>query len=94
MIIDSHVHTGENWSEPVDVLLYQMDSNGVDGAVLAAHNGNFDNSYLLDCAKRHEGRFKVIALVDLSDAGCVKTLETLKKDGASGFRINLRKILY
>jgi predicted TIM-barrel fold metal-dependent hydrolase len=90
-IIDSHVHTGLNWSEPVDVLLYQMDSNNVAGAVLAQHNGNYDNTYLLECAKRYEGRFKVVALVDLNDPARLKTLETLHKQGASGIRINLRK---
>lgn len=91
MIIDSHVHTGVNWSEPVDVLLYQMDTNGVSAAVIAAHNGSYENSYILECARRHEGRFKVIALVDLDDPDRVRTLESLKNAGASGFRINLRK---
>jgi predicted TIM-barrel fold metal-dependent hydrolase len=91
LIVDSHVHTGVNWSEPVDVLLYQMQTNGVSHAVLAQHNGNYDNSYLLDCMKRHEGKFKVVGLVDLTDPQRVKNLENLKKQGGSGFRINLRK---
>jgi L-fuconolactonase len=91
LIIDSHVHTGVNWSEPVDVLLYQMDSNGVSGAVLAQHNGNYDNTYLLDASRRHPGRFKVVGLVDLQDPSRVKILEDLQKQGGSGFRINLRK---
>ena len=91
LIIDSHVHTGENWSEPVDVLLRQMDSNGVGHAVIAGHNGNYDNRYLLDCMKRHEGRFKVVGLIDAQQPDSIATLERFHKDGGSGVRINLRK---
>jgi predicted TIM-barrel fold metal-dependent hydrolase len=91
LIIDSHVHTGVNWSEPVDVLLYQILSNGVSHAVLVGHNGNYDNSYLLECARRHEGRFKVVGLVDLQAADRIRVLEELRRQGGSGFRINLRK---
>jgi predicted TIM-barrel fold metal-dependent hydrolase len=91
LIIDSHVHTGVNWSEPVDVLLYQMDSNQVSNAVLVQHNGNYDNSYLLDCGRRHPGRFKIVGGIDLQDPSRVRNLETLNKQGGSGFRVNLRK---
>ena len=91
LIVDSHVHTGVNWSEPVDVLLYQMESNQVAHAVLAQHNGNYDNSYLLDCMRRHPGQFKVVGLVDLNDSARIKNLESLSKQGGSGIRINLRK---
>lgn len=91
LIIDSHVHTGVNWSEPVDVLLHQMETNGVSHAVLAQHNGNYDNSYLLDCARRYEGKFKVIGLIDLNDPARIRNLENLHKQGGVGFRINLRK---
>lgn len=91
LIVDSHVHTGINWSEPVEVLLFQMEQNGVSHAVLAGHNGNFDNGYLFDCAKRFEGRFKVVALVDPKDPNKSKSLEDLHRRGAAGLRINLRK---
>lgn len=90
-IIDTHVHAGVNWSEPVDVLLYQMDTNGVAQACLVQHNGNYDNSYLLDCARRHEGRFKVVGLIDLKDPASVRNTEALHRAGGVGFRINLRK---
>ena len=91
LIIDSHVHTGVNWSEPVEVLLHQMEANGVAHAVLAQHNGNYDNSYLLECARRHPGKFKVVGLVDLNDPARVKNLEALRQQGGAGIRINLRK---
>src|SRR5258706_1318810 len=90
-IIDSHVHAGENWSEPVEVLLHEMDSNGVSHAVLVGHNGNYDNSYLLDCVRRHGDRFKAVGLVDAQHPDRVRTLETFHGQGGSGIRINLRK---
>lgn len=91
LIIDSHVHTGENWSEPVDVLLHQMDSNGVSHAVLVGHNGNYDNSYLLECVRRHEGRFRAVGLIDALDQNRITALEDFHRQGGSGIRINLRK---
>ena len=90
-IIDSHVHTGENWAEPVEVLLHQMESNGVSHAVLIGHNGNYHNEYLLECVRRYAGRFKAVGLVDAQDPNRVSVLETFHKQGGSGIRINLRK---
>ena len=46
LIIDTHTHAGNNWFEPIEVLEFQMDRNGVDGAVLVQHGGTFDNTYL------------------------------------------------
>ena len=91
LIIDSHVHTGQNWSEPVEVLMHQMDANGVSHAVLAGHNGNYDNRYLLDCARRFDGRLKVVGLIDAQQPDCLATLKAFHKDGGVGVRINLRK---
>lgn len=91
LIIDTHVHTGVNWSEPVEVLLHQMELNGVSHAVIAQHNGNYDNSYILEAARRYEGKFKVVGLIDLNDPARIKNLEALHKQGGVGFRINLRK---
>ena len=50
-IIDTHCHAGRNWFEPIETLLFQMDSNGVDGAVLIQHGGTYDNDYLFECAE-------------------------------------------
>jgi L-fuconolactonase len=91
LIVDSHVHAGVSWSEPVDVLLYEMEANKVSHAVLVQHNGNYDNTYLLECARHHGNRFKVVGLVDLQDPSRIKILEDLKRQGGAGFRINLRK---
>lgn len=91
LIIDSHVHTGLNWSEPVEVLLFEMDRNGVSAAVLAGHNGNYDNSYLLDCVGRYPGRFKAVGLIDAQAPDRIQQLQAFSKAGGSGIRINLRK---
>ena len=37
VIVDTHVHTSPYWFEPIELLLYQMNSNRVDKAVLAQH---------------------------------------------------------
>ena len=60
VIIDAHCHSAANWSEPVETLLYQMDANGVSHAVLVQLNGNYDNSYLIECNRRHKNRFKIV----------------------------------
>jgi predicted TIM-barrel fold metal-dependent hydrolase len=90
-IIDSHVHTGDRWAEPVEVLNFQMERNGVSSAVLIGHNGNFDNGYLLECVGRFPGRFKAVGLVDAQDPGRFKTLEAFRKAGGSGIRFNVRQ---
>ena len=46
LIIDTHCHAGKNWFEPIEVLEFQMDRNGVDKALLVQHGGTFDNGYL------------------------------------------------
>lgn len=91
LIVDSHVHIGVNWGEPADVMIYQMDANKVAHAVLVAHNGNYDNSYLFDSVKEYEGRFTVVGMVDLNAADCIAALAALRKQGGAGIRINLRK---
>jgi hypothetical protein len=48
-IVDTHCHAGINWFEPVEMLLHQMNMNGVQSAVLIQHGGNYDNQYLLEC---------------------------------------------
>ncbi len=27
LIIDTHVHTGDNWEEPIETLIYHMEKN-------------------------------------------------------------------
>ena len=44
-IVDTHCHTTPVWYEPVESLLFQMDRNNVEKAVLIQIMGNFDNEY-------------------------------------------------
>jgi len=87
-IVDTHCHAGINWFEPVEMLLSQMDLNGVDKAVLIQHRGNYDNRYLLECMQRFPGRFAVVVGVDPSQPDAVATLEGLAQEsGVVGLRI-------
>lgn len=87
MIIDTHSHAGLNWYQPVETLLNEMTMHSVAGSVLVQHVGAYDNSYLLQCAQRFPGRFKVVALIDPKDPNPEATLEKLKEQGAAGIRL-------
>ena len=87
LIVDSHCHAGESWFEPIESLLFQMDRNGVEKGVLIQHRGMFDNTYLLNCAKRHPDRFVVAALVDTSRAEAPDELVRWASEGAVAVRL-------
>ncbi len=87
-IVDTHVHVGTHWYEPVEVLLRQMDANGVAKAVLVQYMGNYDNQYELECARRFPGRFAPVVLVDTARPDAPATLERWAKMGAVGIRLS------
>ena len=87
LIIDTHTHAGNNWFEPIEVLEFQMDRNGVDKAVLIQHGGTFDNSYLFDEAAKRGDRFKVTVLVDPDSEDPLGDLDRLAEQGAAGIRL-------
>lgn len=89
-IIDTHCHASPSWFEPVEVLLYQMERNGVDHSLLIQHGGMFDNDYLLSCAEEHPDRVSPVVLIDLEEETPVETLEDLADRGACGIRIILQ----
>ena len=64
LTVDTHAHAGTSWFEPIESLVFQMDRNEVDKAVLIQHRGVYDNTYLFDCVGRYPGRFTVAAMVD------------------------------
>ena len=86
-IVDTHCHGGANWFEPVELLLYQMNVNSVDKAVLIQHGGTYDNRYLFECAERFKDRFAVVVIVDASDPDAPQTLEKWAAFGAVGVRL-------
>ena len=55
-IVDTHVHIGRDHYEPVEILLAQMELNGVAKTVLVQSTATLDNSYVLECRQRFPGR--------------------------------------
>ena len=70
-IVDGHVHVGLTKYVAVEVLLAQMESAGIDKALLVQYGGCHDNAYLKDCMDRYPGRFASLGAVDYdaADAG-------------------------
>ncbi|MBI2957655.1 MAG: amidohydrolase [Chloroflexi bacterium] len=87
VIVDSHCHASPYWFEPVEVLLFQMDRNGVDKATLVQFSGQTDNSYILDCVRRYPGRFSAVVGIDTDRVDAPVILKQLVKQGAEGIRL-------
>jgi L-fuconolactonase len=87
IIVDTHCHAGNNWFEPVELLLFQMNRNDVDKAVLIQHGGTFDANYLFECENRFPGKFKTVVIVDTKSPNAVADLEKWAARGAVGVRL-------
>ena len=87
--VDTHCHASLWWFEPLETLLFQMDRNGVDKAVLVQHRGEFDNGYLLEAARANPGRFAVMGLVDTTQPDAPQTLATWHARGVEGVRLSV-----
>ncbi len=85
--VDTHTHVLTNWFEPVESLLYHMDANHVDQAVLIQDIPQTNNTYLFDCVRRYPGRFAPVVIVDLTESDGVAQLEQEAGRGASGVRL-------
>lgn len=88
-IVDSHVHVASSWYEPIETLLYEMDRNGVEKAVLIQMRGQADNRYQAECVRRYPGRFASVGIVDARAPDWERALERLAEEGASGVRFHL-----
>lgn len=86
-VVDSHCHVSSLWYEPVESLLFQMERNGVERAVLIQMFGQFDNREILDASARYPGRFAPVVMVDTADARATETLRQLAQEGACGVRL-------
>jgi L-fuconolactonase len=86
-VVDTHCHASLSWFEPVETLLFQMDTYGVDKAVLVQHGGEYDNSYLLACAEEHLGRFAVMGMVDSTLPDAPETLAAWHARGVGSVRL-------
>jgi L-fuconolactonase len=87
IVVDAHCHALPHWFEPVEVLLHQMDANGVQKATLAQVVGEFDNRYILDCVRRFPGRFCALVGVDANEPDAPEELERWAGEGAVGVRL-------
>ena len=87
VVVDTHRHASLDWYEPIETLLHEMDSNGVDHAVLVQINGQFDNAYQFECVRRYPRRFANVVMVDTDRPDAPQQLERLAEQGASGVRL-------
>ena len=86
-LIDSHVHAAPNWYEPMETLLYHLDANHVDKAVLVQQQGQFDNRYIIECTRAHADRFYAVIMVDVRQDAAVMQLQELAEQGVHGIRL-------
>ena len=86
LIVDSHCHASDCWYEPIESLLFQMDRNEVEKAILIQMNGQSNNSYQDECVRRFPGRFGSVVIVSSDLPGAEQTLRRLAEAGASGVR--------
>src|SRR5690349_4224010 len=87
MIVDAHVHTALMTYEPVEMLLMQMQYNGVDKALLVQIGHSTDNSYLIECMRRFPGRFAVACRVDVTSPQALTDLERWRREGVEAVRL-------
>jgi L-fuconolactonase len=92
MIVDTHAHASPCWFEPIEVLLFQMNSNGVDKTTLVAMDGQLDekyNRYLVECTRRFPGRFSPTIIVDTERSDAPQMLKHWATEGAEGVRLKV-----
>ena len=86
-IVDSHWHVGLYHFEPIETLLFQMERNGVDRALLIHDLNNPDNSYMMESMKRFPTRFSAVVISDPSAPDALQKLEHWRSQGAEGVRL-------
>ncbi len=87
MLVDSHCHASLAWYAPVESLLHEMDSNGVQRAVLIQIVREYDNTYQQECVRRFPDRFFSVVHLDGTRSDAPATLEHLAAAGATGVRL-------
>lgn len=75
---------------PTELLIEDMDANGVDAAVLVQSSGStWDNTYVADSANRDRERFRSIGLIDPMDRdNAAVAARWMDEFGMSGFRLH------
>ena len=77
----------------VEQFLALMHANDVGRAVLIQHAPlhGYDNSYILDSARKHQGTFSVVAMINERTPNLKERLRDLRNQGARGIRIGPTK---
>jgi L-fuconolactonase len=88
IVVDSHCHALPHWFEPVEVLLHQMDANGVEKATLVQVRGQFDNRYVIECVRRFPARLCALVGVDTDRPDASEMLAHWVGEGAVGVRLD------
>lgn len=87
-IVDSHCHVSDVWYEPVEALLFQMDRNGVERAVLVQMNGQADNTYQFEAVRRFADRLASVVWLQAERPDACVELRRLAECGISGVRLS------
>ena len=86
-IIDAHVHTALHIYEPIEIVLAQMEHNGVEKTVLIQSTTTTDNTYLIESLRRFPGRFAAVCRVDADSGHALHDLEEWAAEGCTGIRL-------
>jgi len=86
-IVDSHCHVSPIWYEPVESLIFQMDRNGVERAVLVQMNGQPDDRYQREAVSRFPDRLVSVAWLEAENSDACDQLKRLADQGVSGVRL-------
>jgi L-fuconolactonase len=92
VIVDTHAHTSSYLVEPVEILLFQMNTNRVDRTTLVqrlTQTGEKDNRYLFECTRRFPGRFSPVVMVDTGRLDAPGILKRWAGEGAEGVRLKV-----
>jgi L-fuconolactonase len=89
--VDTHIHIGQTWYEPIETVLFHMEQNSVARAVLIQSGGNYDNSYEIDCVQRYPDRFAGVILIDTDKPDALEVVEKWSEKGAVGIRLSAQE---
>ena len=87
-VVDTHCHVSLAWYNPVESLLFQMDQNQVQHALLIQIGGQYDNTYQAECVARYPDRLASVVMVDAGQPDAPDTLTSLAEHGAVGVRLS------
>jgi L-fuconolactonase len=86
-VIDTQCHVAPDWYEPIEVLLAQMDRNGVGKAVLIQLLGRTNNDYQEMCARKWPHRFVSVVAVSPSSEDATLLIRQHAERGTRALRL-------